>query len=572
MPTLIARLIPATEWISRYSRADLHADLIAGTVVLFITVPQVIAYAFLAGMPPEAGLYAAIAALLLYAFFGSSRALAVGPTAIVAMMTLEAVSRFAVPGTAEYVAVAGKLALLTGLVLIGLRVVRFGAAIGFLSHAVVTGFITSAAVLIVINQLPSMMGLANAPATSVVAVAGYLGENWSESNLLVLMISVGALLALALARRYLAGALVRAGLRGRVADAVAKSSPMFVVAGGIGVVSIFGLDAQGVAVVGDLPGSMPSVELLAMTLEDFRVLASPALLIALVVFMESISIGTAVASKRRQRIVADQELVGLGLANVSASLVGGFPVAGSFARTMVNFTAGAVTPLATLVTAALVIISILWFAPFFFYLPKGILSAIIVISAVSLIDLPALTKILRFNRTDAITLCLTTAAVMLLGVEIGILCGVVLSFVLLIRSSSKPHMAIVGRYGETEHFRNVLRHSVNTCPEVLAIRVDESLYFVNARFIESQILEKVVDSKDTRHVLLICTAVNFIDTSGLEMLENLEHRLGDMGVTLHFAEIKGPVTDRLENTQFYREMKGRIFFTTDLAMRELGGI
>lgn len=567
-----SRLLPAIDWINAYTGADARADAVAGVVVLFITIPQVIAYAYLAGMPPEAGLYAAIAALLAYAFVGSSRALAVGPTAIVAMMTLEAVSRFAEPGTAEYIVVAGKLALLTGLFLLALRVLRFGAAIGFLSHAVVTGFISAAAVLIIVNQLPTMLGLPSAPATSLIDVTRYLAVSWVDLNGVALTISLAALAVLLVCRQYLCDVLVRAGIGSAMADAICKSAPMFVVIGAVAVVGPLRLDTQGLDVVGELPRSLPSLDLVAMTLTDVRELSLPALLIALVVFLESISIGTAVASKRRQRVVPDQELGGLGLSNIGASLVGGFPVAGSFARTMVNFSAGAVTPVATLVTAALVIVSIVWLAPLFHYLPKGVLSAIIVISAVSLIDFSALQKIFEFNRTDAITLVLTFGAVLLLSVELGILCGVLLSFGLLIRSASKPHMAEVGRYGSSEHFRNVLRHTVSTCPEVLAIRVDESLYFVNARFIENQILERAVDCPDLKHVLLICSPVNFIDTSGLEMLENLEHHLTDMGATLHFAEIKGPVMDHLEDTQFYRQMRGRVFFTTDLAMRELGGI
>ena len=565
-----ARWAPA--WLAGYGLQTARADVIAGIVVLFLTIPQVIAYAYLAGMPPAAGLYAAIAALLAYAFIGSSRVLVVGPTAIVAMMTLEAVSRFAEPGSVEYAIVAAKLALLTGLFLIGLRVLRFGSAIGFLSHAVVTGFISAAAVLIIVNQLPTLLGLQSAPATSVIDVSRYVAAAWPDANGWALAISVVALLTLFVCRQYLCTLLVRVGMGSAMADALCKSAPMFVVVGAVAVVGPWRLDIGGVEVVGDLPRNLPTLDLVAMTLHDLRELALPALLIALVIFLESISIGTAVASKRRQRVVPNQELGGLGVANIGASLVGAFPVAGSFARTMVNFSVGALTPVASLITALGVVVSIVWLAPLFYYLPKGVLAAIIVISAASLIDISALRKIFEFNRTDAITLVLTFAAVLLLSVEIGMLIGVLLSFGLLIRSASKPHMAEVGRYGSSEHFRNVLRYSVNTCPEVLAIRVDESLYFVNARFIENQILQRAVECPDLKHVLLICSPVNFIDTSGLEMLENLEHNLSDMGVTLHFAEIKGPVMDQLEVTQFYRQMQGRVFFTTDLAMRELGGI
>ncbi|MFN3236691.1 MAG: SulP family inorganic anion transporter [Pseudomonadales bacterium] len=285
--------------------------------------------------------------------------------------------------------------------------------------------------------------------------------------------------------------------------------------------------------------------------------------------MESTSIGTAVAVKRREKINPNQELVGLGFANIGASLVGGFPVAGSFARSIVNYSAGAATQLASLVTAALVLVTLLGFGGFFYYLPKSILGAIIVLSAWQLIDWHAIRKTFAFNVADAVTFLFTFCCVLALGVESGILAGIAISFVLLIRSSSKPHIAEVGRWQGTEHFRNVLRHEVETAPHVLAIRIDESFYFVNSRYIETFVINRVADNPELKHVLLICTATNFIDTSGLEMLELLSESLQELGVTLHLAEVKGPVMDKLKETEFYAEMPGQVFFTTDIAMREL---
>jgi len=292
----------------------------------------------------------------------------------------------------------------------------------------------------------------------------------------------------------------------------------------------------------------------------------------MVVFMESTSVGTAVASKRREKIDPNQELVGLGVANIGASLAGGLPVAGSFARTVVNFSSGAVTPVASLVTAVLVILTLLAFTPLFFYLPKAVLSAIIVVSALQLIDIGAIRKIFAFNAIDSVTFTFTFIAVLALGVEMGILVGILISFVLLIRASSKPHIAVVGRWEDTEHFRNVLRHDVTTSEKVLAVRIDESLYFVNTRYIETFLLNKIAESPEIEHVLLICTATNFIDSAGLEMLEQLSDNLSEVGVTLHLSEVKGPVMDRLKETDFYAHMKGRVFFTTDIAMRELADV
>lgn len=566
-------LLPVLDWGRGYRATDLPADALAGVIVLFITIPQVIAYAFLAGMPPEAGLYAALFALVFYAAFGSSRTLAVGPTAIIAMMTLEIASGYATPQSAEYVVVVMKLALVTGGVMLVLRALNFGAVTSFLSHAVITGFVTAAAILIIINQVPAMLGLSPAPSTAIDDVLLHLVDGAGLANTAICLIALCAVLLLLLARVWLEPLLVRMGVRQGLAGSLVRSAPMVVVVVSILVVSGFALDERyQVDVVGDIPAGLPELHFPLVTLAEMGDLLPSALLIAMVIFMESISVGTAVASKRRQKIEPNQELVGLGMANLGASLAGGFPVAGSFARTVVNFSAGAVSPVASLVTATLVLVTLLAFASLFFFLPKAVLSAVIVMSASQLVDLAGIRKIFRFNPIDAVTFSFTFVAVLVMGVEIGILIGIGISFVLLIRASSKPHIAVVGRWGDTEHFRNVLRHEVQTSPRVLAVRVDESIYFVNTRFIETFLLNKVAESLEIEHVLLICTATNFIDASGLEMLEALSDNLAEVGVTLHLSEVKGPVMDRLKETEFYARMTGRVFFTTDIAMRELAGV
>lgn len=563
--------IPIVDWISDYQRDDFRADLIAGIVVLFITVPQVIAYAFLAGLPPEAGLYAALLALICYAAFGSSRTLAVGPTAIIAMMTLEVASTFSTPGSADYILVTIKLGFVTGIILLVLRLVNFGTVISFLSHAVVMGFITAAAILIIVNQLPSAVGLASSGDTSLLGVLGYLLA--SQANIVALGVTVSACLFLAFCRLQLEKILLARGLSEVVAASVSRSAPMYVVVVGILVTVTMGLnDTQGLPVVGTISAELPSITMVSISFTEFQTMLPSALLIAMVIFMESISIGSAMAGKRRQKIEPNQELVGLGLSNIGASLVGGFPVAGSFARTMVNFTSGAHTQMASLVTAVLLLVVLVGFAPMFYYLPKAVLSAIIIISALQLIDIPGIRKAFAFSSSDAVTFSFTFLAVLILGVESGVIIGVVISFVLLIRSSSRPHIAVVGRVGESEHFRNITRHEVKTDPSLLAVRIDESLYFVNTRYIEIYLFNEVADMPDIKNVLMICTATNFIDASGLEMLEALCENLEEVGVTLHLAEVKGPVMDRLKETEFYERMKGEVFFTTDIAFKQLANI
>lgn len=570
---MLQMIFPVMNWGATYTSADFRADLVAAMVVLFITVPQSIAYAFLAGMPAAAGLYAAIGGLFFYGIFGSSRALAVGPTAIIAMMSLEVVSGMAPTGTADFVTISLKLAMITGFILILLRLIKFGSITSFLSHAVITGFISAAAVLIISNQFPAMLGIGSSPGTRLHSVFQHIYESVGVTNLATLGLSLLAMLIIWYSRNFLQKLLVRMGLGELLAANLARSAPMYAVVVSVLLVSLLKLDhSQGVVVVGTIPTDLPSLSTLVITLEDLTNLFPSALLIAMVVFMESTAIGTAIASKSRTKLNSNQELVGLGMANIGSSLLGGFSVAGSFARSIITFSAGAVTPAASMLTAFLVLITLLWFSPLFYLLPKGVLSAIIVMSAAQLIDFNVIRKIFAFNTIDAVTFSFTFISVLSLGVESGILVGIVISFVLLIRRSSMPHIAVVGRIEGTEHFRNVDRYDVLTSPEVLAVRIDESLYFVNTRFIENYVLNKVADSDAIKHVLLICSSSNFIDTSGLDLLEELSENLEEVGITLHLAEVKGPVMDKLKETDFHQKMKGKVFFTTDIAMKELGNL
>ena len=569
----LTHLLPVMQWWPEYNGEAFRADLIAGIVVLFITVPQVIAYAFLAGLPAETGLYAAIMALLCYAAFGSCRTLAVGPTAILAIMSLESVSAFETPGTVEYTLLASKLAMVTGGVLVLLRIVNFGAVVSFLSHAVVTGFITAAAILIITNQIPSMLGLSAPSDTAVVAVIQHVTSGMDSLNLAAMSIAIGAMSLLWFCRHHLEALLQSTGIHPRWVGSLVKSAPMYAVILSVAIVWSMGLvQSSDVSVVGVIPNQLPTWAQMDLSLVEIQQLLPSALLMSMVIFMESTSIGAAVASKRREKIEPNQELVGLGLANLGSAMVGGFPVAGSFARTIVNFSSGAVTPVASLVTCVLVVITLVWFAPWFYYLPKAVLSAIIVMSAIQLIDLHGIQKTFQFNRIDSVTFAGTFLAVLGLGVETGILAGIAISFLLLIRSSSKPHIAVVGRVGNTETFRNVLRYEVETSPQVLALRIDESIYFVNTRYIEVFVFNKIADSPAIKHVILICSSANFIDTSGLEMLELLQDSLAEVGVTLHLAEVKGPVMDKLKETEFFVNMKGNVYFSTDVALKDLAEV
>jgi sulfate permease, SulP family len=336
-------------------------------------------------------------------------------------------------------------------------------------------------------------------------------------------------------------------------------------------VSAFHLNTTaGVAIVGQVPPGLPPVTLPNLDLQLWQVLLPTAFSISLISFAESISVGKALASKRRERIDANQELIALGTANLGAAFTGGYPVTGGFSRSVVNFTAGANTGLASLITAGLVALTVTFLMPLFYFLPQAVLAAIILVAVANLFDFGTFRHTWQYSRLDAASLLVTFFAVLVLGIETGLLVGVISALVLYLWRTSRPHIAVVGRVGHTEHFRNVLRHEVQTCPHVLTVRVDESLYFANAQCLETFVLSTVADNPAVEHLVLVCSAVNYIDTSALETLTELLHELREANVTLHLAEVKGPVMDRLRTVDFIRQVgEDRIYLSTHQAMQTL---
>jgi SulP family sulfate permease len=298
-------------------------------------------------------------------------------------------------------------------------------------------------------------------------------------------------------------------------------------------------------------------------------LAVPALLISIIGFVESVSVGQTLAAKRRQRIEPDQELVALGASNLSAAFTGGFPVTGGFARSVVNFDAGAQTPAAGVYTAAGITLASLFLTPAIYFLPQATLAATIIVAVLSLVDLGILKRTWAYSRTDFAAAMATLLMTLVQGVEVGLVVGVAVSLGLFLYRTSRPHMAEVGLVAGTEHFRNILRHEVTTSPRVLSLRVDGSLYFANARALEDGVNDAVAAHPQVEHLVLQCSAINAIDASALESLEAIDRRLHDSGISLHLSEVKGPVMDRLKDTHFLRELSGRVFLSHYQAIQEL---
>ncbi len=562
------RYLPILDWGRAYNRRSLINDLVAAMIVTIMLIPQSLAYAMLAGLPPQIGLYASIAPLLIYAVFGTSRTLAVGPVAVISLMTAAAASSVAVQGTPEYVEAALVLALLSGLILLFMGVLRLGVFSNLLSHPVISGFITASGLIIAASQLGQILGVRSSGQT-LVEIFSSLWRSIGAVNPWTTAVGVAAILFLLWVRTGLKPLLIRLGLKAHMADLIAKIGPIFAVALAIAATIAFGLVTKDVRVVGDIPTGLPVLKAPKFDLDLWLKLALPAFFMSVIGFVESVSVARTLAAKRRQDIDADQELIGLGASNVAAAMTGGFPVTGGFARSVVNFDAGAETPAAGAFTAIGIGLSALMLTPLLYNLPTAILAATIIVAVLSLVDFGAIVRTWRYSKRDFIAMAATIGLTLVYGVEMGVIAGVGLSVLLLLQQISKPHVAIVGQVPGTQHFRNVLRHDVVTAPHVLTLRIDESLTFANANWLEGYVLSVTAAKKAIIHVVLMCSAVNEVDASALESLEALNQRLSAAGIQLHLSEVKGPVMDRLKRSHFLDHLTGRIFLSQYDAFRAL---
>lgn len=561
----IKSYLPILDWGRRYNRQTLTSDLIAAVIVTIMLIPQSLAYALLAGLPPEVGLYASVLPLVAYAVFGTSTALAVGPVAVVSLMTATAVGRIAAEGSVDYASAAIVLVALSGIILTLMGLFRLGFIANFLSHPVISGFITASGIIIALSQVGGLLGI-KTEGHALPDLVMSIVENIGQINEYTVAVGAVALALLLWIRLDLKNWLKRFGVPKGVATIIVRAGPVLVVFLTMAWSVLMDLGSKGVALVGQVPQGLPMLSLPSFTLETVEALFMPALIISIVGFVESISVAQTLAAKRRERIVPNQELIGLGAANLAAAVGGGYPVTGGFARSVVNFDAGAATPAAGAFTAIGIAGATLLLTPFLAVLPKATLAATIVLAVLTLVDLSILKRAWTYSKTDFAAVAITLGGTLLLGVETGIALGVGASILIFLYRSSNPHAAIVGQVPGTEHYRNVKRHKVETVPGVLSIRIDESLYFANARYLEDLVTDQVAANPGVTDVVLMCSAVNAIDMSALESLEAIRHHLGDMGVRLHLSEVKGPVMDRLQATDFIRQLSGKVYLSQHQAM------
>jgi SulP family sulfate permease len=452
------------------------------------------------------------------------------------------------------------LALLSGLMMLGMGILRLGFLANFLSYPVISGFITASGLVIAASQLKHLLGVP-AEGTQLLEIGRSLLPRLAETQLLSLLLGGGVLLFLYWSRSRLKRLLEQRGCGATLAAKLTRLSPVIAIAVSIAISWGAGLADQGVQIIGEIPRQLPELQLPSFDTELWQALLLPALLISLIGFAESISIGQTLAAKRRQRIDPNQELVGLGSANIAASLSGGFPVTGGLSRSVVNFEAGAKTPVASLLTAAGIALTALLLTPVIYYLPKATLAATIIVAVLSLVDLAAMKRTWLYSRSDFAAMLVTVVLTLVQGVELGLIAGIGLSLLLFLYRTSRPHQAVVGRMPNSEHFRNIERYRVETDPRILSLRIDECLYFANSRYLEDLVSAQVAGNRQVRHLILMCPAVNSIDSSALQSLLEINRRLLDSGIEFHLSEVKGPVMDALKRSPLLEQLSGRVFIS-----------
>lgn len=561
-------LLPSIPRAGGYHKAHFLGDVIAAVIVAIMLIPQSLAYALLAGMPAEVGLYASILPLVLYALLGTSSTLSVGPVAITSLMTAAALSDIAEQGTGDYLSAAVTLAALSGVMLFACGILRLGILANFLSHSVVQAFVTASAIVIAVSQLKHLLGV-DGEGDNLVDLLPSLYATSAETNPATLAIGAGMIGFLLASRYWGVGFLRLFGISAHSAGLLVRTAPVLGVIATILLVLGLDLESRAVSVVGAIPAGIPALSLPTFSLQLAQELVMPAALISIIGFVESISVGRTLGAKRREGVDNDRELIALGGANLAAAFSGAFPVTGGFSRSVVNFDAGAQTQLASLMTAGLIALVALFLTPYLYHLPKAALAATIIVAVISLIDFSIIRKTWRYSKRDWGSVMATLLLTLGFGVEVGVSSGVLISIGLHLYRTAQPHIAEVGLVEGTEHFRNIRRYKVKTAPEILNLRIDESLFFANANMLEELIYERVAEDRCIKHVVLVCSAVNEVDFSALEKLVEIDSGLREKGILLHLSEVKGPVLDRLRRAHFIEKLSGNLYLTQHQAFADL---
>lgn len=540
-------MLPVVDTVRKYDTTNFKGDLNAGITVGIMLIPQGMAYAILAGMPPVYGLYASIVPLLIYAIFGTSRQLAVGPVAMVSLLVIAGVEGIADIGSDRFIQLAILTALGVGLVQFLMGVFRMGFLVNFLSHPVLSGFTSAAALIIGASQIKNLLGVSLPRTNYVHEILVGLAGKLSQIDLMTTVIGIGSIMAIVFIRKW------------------KKTFPsaLIVVILGTLVTFAFGLSDMGVSIVGEVPEGLPSFTSGFVSISDLQLLIPIILVISLVSYMESIAVAKAIANKHGYKVDANQELVGLGLANIGGSFFQSFPTTGGFSRTAVNDQSGANTTLAAVISAGIIALTVLFLTPLFYYLPNAVLAAIIMVAVAGLFDYKEILHLWKTDKKDLMMLAVTFFATLSLGIEEGIGIGVLISLALVIYSSSKPHSAELGRLGDSQTFRNINRYEeANILDDVIIFRFDAPIYFANVEHFRDSIDKRIKKHGDSLELIILdASAISSIDSTGVHMLTDLIDDLNKRGVRFYIAGAIGPVRDKLKKSGVVELMgKDNYFF------------
>jgi sulfate permease, SulP family len=566
MPDLhFSRFIPAWKWLKSYSPKHFQADSLAAFIVIAMLVPQGMAYAMLAGLPPIMGLYASVLPMLVYALLGGSTTLSIGPVALISMMTFATLNPLFEVGSPVYIEAAMLLGLMVGIISLLLGIFRFGFLIQLVSHPVIQSFIIASALLIALGQVKFLLNVplnANNIPDLLQSTIHYIAYAHVPSMIL----GVAAILFLIYAPRLIQKTKIK---HAKFLGLLTKAMPLILIVLSITLVTLLDLKSIGIKTVGYIPSGFPALHLPHWNLELVKMLLPGAIMIAMVSFIESLSIAQVTALQQRNHLNSNQELLALGVANISAGLSSAFPVAGSLSRTVVNADAGAKTPMAGVISSLLIVGVSLFFTGFFKDLPLGILAATIMVSIWKLVDIQPFISAWHYSKADGLAMWITFFGVLFLDITTGLLIGITSTFILMLWRISRPHIAIIGLVEGTQHFRNIQRHHVQTAPHILSLRIDENLNFMNSQHLKGFLINQISQNTELEHVILNCSSISAIDLSALEMLEDLNHELTKLAIQLHFSEIKGPVMDKLSQSSLMKHLNGRIYLTHYQAINDL---
>ena len=550
-----------------YNGSIFTEDLVAAIIVTILLVPQSLAYALLAGLPPQVGIYVSIFPLLAYALLGSSKYLNVGPTAVISIMTAASIS---ILPESERLISAAALGVMTGSILLVAWLFKAGFIMNFVSRPVVSAYITGAAILIIISQLKHIFGV-NIYSSTALSMLSELLKNMYNINEYSMLIGICAISLLIIINRYLAYSLIRLRIKSRRAKLVGRIAPILIVAIFIMFSSFYNFsNTFDLNVVGEIPKGLPPFSIPVLPYSSLQSLAMPAVVIAIVAFVDSCSTAQELAARSRSRVDSNKELLSLGASNLVAGMTGGYPINGSMSRSAVNFNAGGKTRFVGLLVAMMMALTAVFLTPILKDLPLAVLAALIIVACFSLVDFKNLWETWVYSRADGITAIATFSSVLIFGVQWGVLVGVILAMALHINSTLLPHMPLVGRFPGTEHYRDSGRFNVETNEIIKTLRVDESLYYANARYLEDRVAQVVEESPDLKDLVLMCTAVNRIDASALSSLEEINKRLKSAEIRLHFSDMQSRVKERLFRSNFLDKLSGQIFLSQHEAMEELG--